>query len=147
MKGSDDKLNSNDNTRFHFPRYGDKDQLGQKHPAANGKRIIYFLKPLANYGDENEEDGNRAEKNQRYHDHNSQQGEQQSSLDKEKIRARNNLLRQFFPDILKAIGNKNIFRNLENLKKVIKKFIDFLIPNKMKIFYFIRLLDFDLYLK
>ncbi len=50
--------------------------------------------------------------------HNSQQAQQQSSFDQEKIRARNNLLRQFFPDILKAIGNKAIKDNPPTLQEL-----------------------------
>src|SRR4029079_12363450 len=39
-------------------------------------------------------------------------------MDQEKIRARNNLLRQFFPDILKAIGNKAIKDSPPTLKEL-----------------------------
>ena len=83
------------------------------------KGIIYFSKPLANYGDEDEEDSNITEKNLRNRQsRNSQQGQQQSSFDQEKIRARNNLLKQFFPDILKAIGNKAIKDNPPTLQEL-----------------------------
>ena len=68
---------------------------------------------------EDEEDSNRSKKNLgNRQSHNSQQEQQQSSFDQEKIRARNNLLRQFFPDILKAIGNKAIKDNPPTLQEL-----------------------------
>ena len=127
MKGSEDKLNSNrvrtyngnNNTKVNVRSNRDKDQLGQKNAVGYEKRIIYFSKPLLNYGDDDEEDSNRTEKNLgNPQSHNSKQGQQQSSFDQEKIRARNNLLRQFFPDILKAIGNKAIKDNPPTLQEL-----------------------------
>ena len=65
------------------------------------------------------ENSNRTKKNLgNRQSHNSQQAQQQSSFDQEKIRARNNLLRQFFPDILKAIGNKAIKDNPPTLQEL-----------------------------
>jgi hypothetical protein len=127
LKGSDDKINSNrlrpdnsnNNTKVPLPRNADKDQLGQKNAVVHEKRIIYFSKPLTNIGDEDQEDSNRTEEKlgNRQSDK-SRQGQQQSSFDQEKIRARNNLLRQFFPDILKAIGNKAIKDNPPTLQEL-----------------------------
>ena len=128
MKGSDDKLNSNrlrpgisnnNNTEPLVRSNGDKDQSGQKKTVLHQKRTLYFLKPFANdEGDENEDSISRTKKNLGNQSPNSQQGQQQSSFDQEKIRARNNLLRQFFPDILKAIGNKAIKDNPPTLQEL-----------------------------
>ncbi len=127
MKGSEDKLNSNrirtdnsnNNTKVSDQSNRDKDQLGQNNAVVHEKRIIYFSRPFVNYDDGDEEDNNRAKKNLgNRQNHNSQQEQQQSSSDQEKIRARNNLLRQFFPDILKAIGNKAIKDNPPTLQEL-----------------------------
>ncbi len=127
MKGSEDRHNSNrirtdnssSNTKVNVRNNIDKDQLGQKNAVVHEKRIIYFSKPLVNYDDVDGEDSTRTEKNLGNHQsHNSQQEQQQSSFDPEKIRARNNLLRQFFPDILKAIGNKAIKDNPPTLREL-----------------------------
>ena len=89
MKGSEGKLNSNrnrtdssnKNTNVNVQNNRDKDQLGQKNAVVYEKGIIYFSKPLANYGDEDEEDSNITEKNLRNRQsRNSQQGQQQSSF-------------------------------------------------------------------
>ncbi len=119
MNGSNDKLNSNrippdnsnNNTKVDVQSNRDKDQLRHNNAVVHEKRIIYFSKPLVNYDDdeEKEENSNKTKKNLgNRQSQNSQQVQQQSSFDQEKIRARNKLLRQFFPDILKAIGNKAI---------------------------------------
>ena len=127
MKGSEDKLNSNrirtdnsnNNTKVSVQSNRDKDQLGQNNAVVHEKRIIYFSRPFVNYDDGDEEDNNKAKKNLgNRQNHNSQQEQQQSSSDEEKIRARNNLLRQFFPDILKAIGNKAIKDNPPSLQEL-----------------------------
>ena len=127
MKGSEDKLNSNiirpdntnNNTKVSDQSNRDKDQLCQNKAIVHEKRIIYFSRPFINYDDEDEEDNNRAKKNLgNRQNHNSQQEQQQSSSDQEKTRARNNLLRQFFPDILKAIGNKAIKDNPPSLQEL-----------------------------
>ncbi|MDN5866961.1 MAG: hypothetical protein L0H55_06120, partial [Candidatus Nitrosocosmicus sp.] len=108
---------SNINTNSDFQINKDKGRSGQKKTIMHEKRIIYFSKPLVN-GD-NEENNDRSEKNLGSSQSNtSQQGQQQSSIDQEKIRARNNLLRQFFPDILKAIGNKAIKDNPPTLQEL-----------------------------
>ncbi len=127
MKGSDDKLNcsrirtdnSNNNTKVSDQSNRDKDQMGQNNAVVHEKRIIYFSRPFVNYDDGDDEDNNRAKKNLgNRQNHNSQQEQKQSSSDQEKIRARNNLLRQFFPDILKAIGNKAIKDNPPSLQEL-----------------------------
>ena len=127
MKGSEDKLNSNrirtdnsnNNTKVNDRSNRDKDQLGQNNAVVHEKRIIYFSKPTVNSGDGDEEDSNRTKKNLgNRQSHSSQQERQQPSFDQEKIRARNNLLRQFFPDILKAIGNKAIKDNPPTLQEL-----------------------------
>ena len=127
MKGSDDKLNcsrirtdnSNNNTKVSDQSNRDKDQMGQNNAVVHEKRIIYFSRPFVNYDDGDNEDNNRAKKNLgNRQNHNSQQEQKQSSSDQEKIRARNNLLRQFFPDILKAIGNKAIKDNPPSLQEL-----------------------------
>ena len=127
MKGSEDKLNSNrirtdnsnNNTKVSDQSNRDKDQVGQNNAVVHEKRIIYFSRPFVNYDDGDDEDNNRAKKNLgNRQNHNSQQEQQQSSSDQEKIRARNNLLRQFFPDILKAIGNKAIKDNPPSLQEL-----------------------------
>lgn len=125
MIGSEEKLNSNSvstdngniNTNINVQTNVDKDQSGQNKKVMHEKRIIYFSKPLDNNSDET--NSNRSEKNLGNNQSNiSQQGQQQSSFDHEKIRARNNLLRQFFPDILKAIGNKAIKDNPPTLQEL-----------------------------
>ena len=119
MNGSNDKLNSNrihpdnsnNNTKVDVQSNRDKDQSRHNNAVVHEKRIIYFSKPLVNYNDdeEKEENSNKTKKNLgNRQSQNSQQVQQQSSFDQEKIQARNKLLRQFFPDILKAIGNKAI---------------------------------------
>ncbi|HKX96220.1 MAG TPA: hypothetical protein VJL78_00125 [Candidatus Nitrosocosmicus sp.] len=119
MTGSNDKLNSNrirpdnsnNNTKVDVQSNRDKDQSRNNNAVIHEKRIIYFSKPLVNYDDddEKEENSNKTKKNLgNRQSQNSQQVQQQSSFDQEKIQARNKLLRQFFPDILKAIGNKAI---------------------------------------
>ena len=119
MNGSNDKLNSNrirpdnsnNNTKVDVQSNRDKDQSRHNNAVVHEKRIIYFSKPLVNYDDdeEKEENSNKTKKNLgNRQSQNSQQVQQQSSFDQEKIQARNKLLRQFFPDILKAIGNKAI---------------------------------------
>jgi Mg-chelatase subunit ChlD len=119
LNGSNDKLNSNrirpdnsnNNTKVDVQSNRDKDQSRHNNAVVHEKRIIYFSKPLVNYDDdeEKEENSNKTKKNLgNRQSQNSQQVQQQSSFDQEKIRARNKLLRQFFPDILKAIGNKAI---------------------------------------
>ncbi len=127
MKGSEDKHdrnrirtdNSNNNTKANVQSNRDKDQLGQNNAVVHEKRIIYFSKPTVNSGDGDEEDSNRTKKNLGNRQiHSSQQERQQPSFDQEKIRARNNLLRQFFPDILKAIGNKAIKDNPPTLQEL-----------------------------
>ncbi|HKO65075.1 MAG TPA: hypothetical protein VJU13_07715 [Candidatus Nitrosocosmicus sp.] len=130
MKGSDDKLNSNklrpdtsnnnnNNAEVHIQSNREKDQLSQKNIIVHVKRTIYFSKPLANDGEENEDHISKSKKIRENQSHNAQQGQQQqSSFDVEKIRARNNLLRQFFPDILKAIGNKAIKDNPPTLQEL-----------------------------
>ena len=127
MKGSDDKLNcsrirtdnSNNNTKVSDQSNRDKDQMGQNNAVVHEKRIIYFSRPFVNYDDGDDEDNIRAKKNLgNRQNHNSQQEQKQSSSDQEKIRARNNLLRQFFPDILKAIGNKAIKDNPPSLQEL-----------------------------
>ena len=119
MKGSEDKISSNkirtddnnsnnSNNDINVLIHNDRNQSGQNKAAVMyEKRVIYFSRPLVNGDDE--EDNSRSGKNSRNsQSHNAQQQQQQSSVDQEKIRARNNLLKQFFPDILKAIGNKAI---------------------------------------
>ena len=141
MKGSEDKINSNrirtddSNNNTNVLRNNDKDQSDQYKTVTYGKRIIYFSKPLINDGDE--EDSNRAEKNSGNSQGNiSQQKQlQQSSFDQEKIRARNNLLKQFFPDILKAIGNKAIKDNpptLQELESYLQNYFHELQKKKME---------------
>ena len=111
--------NSNNNTKANDRNNRYKDQLGQKNAVVHEKRIIYFSKPTVNSGDGDEEDSNRTKKNLgNRQSHSSQQERQQPSFDQEKIRARNNLLRQFFPDILKAIGNKAIKDNPPTLQEL-----------------------------
>jgi hypothetical protein len=125
--GLGDKLNSNRistdddgniKTNINVQSNVDKDQsLQNNKKVMHEKRIIYFSKPLVN--DSDETNSNRLEKNLGNNQNNiSQQGQEQSSLDHEKIRARNNLLRQFFPDILKAIGNKAIKDNPPTLQEL-----------------------------
>lgn len=126
MTGSEDKINSNRsstddgniNTNINVQSSIDKDQTGQNNKKVmHEKRTIYFAKPLDN--DSDDANSNRSEKNIGNNQSNiSQQGQQQSSFDHEKIRARNNLLRQFFPDILKAIGNKAIKDNPPTLQEL-----------------------------
>ena len=126
MKGLDDKINSNryrsdnsnNNTKAPLRRNGTKDQLGQKNAVVHEKRTTYFSKPFANSGDEYEEDRSRNKENLGDSRQESQQEQQNPFMDQEKIRARNNLLRQFFPDILKAIGNKAIKDNPPTLKEL-----------------------------
>ncbi|MBA2267570.1 MAG: hypothetical protein H0W19_04450 [Nitrosopumilus sp.] len=141
MKGSEDKINSNrirtddSNNNTNVLRNNDKDQSDQYKTVTYEKRIIYFSKPLINDGDE--EDSNRAEKNSGNSQGNiSQQKQlQQSSFDQEKIRARNNLLKQFFPDILKAIGNKAIKDNpptLQELESYLQNYFHELQKKKME---------------
>ena len=126
MKGLDGKINSNryrsdnsnNNTKAPLRRNGTKDQSGQKNAAVHEKRTTYFSKPLANSGDEYEEDRSRTQENLGNSRQKSQQQQQNPFMDQEKIRARNNLLRQFFPDILKAIGNKAIKDSPPTLKEL-----------------------------
>jgi hypothetical protein len=119
LNRSNDKLNSNrihpdnsnNNAKVDVQSNRDKDQSRHNNAVVHEKRIIYFSKPLVNYNDdeEKEENSNKTKKNLgNRQSQNSQQVQQQSSFDQEKIQARNKLLRQFFPDILKAIGNKAI---------------------------------------
>jgi hypothetical protein len=119
LNRSNDKLNSNrihpdnsnNNTKVDVQSNRDKDQSRHNNAVVHEKRIIYFSKPLVNYNDdeEKEKNSNKTKKNLgNRQSQNSQQVQQQSSFDQEKIQARNKLLRQFFPDILKAIGNKAI---------------------------------------
>ena len=119
MNRSNDKLNSNrihpdnsnNNTKVDVQSNRDKDQSRHNNAVVHEKRIIYFSKPLVNYNEdeEKEKNSNKTKKNLgSRQSQNSQQVQQQSSFDQEKIQARNKLLRQFFPDILKAIGNKAI---------------------------------------
>jgi len=120
LKGSEDKTKSNrirtngSTNNTNVLRNNDKDQY---KTVTYEKRIIYYSKPLVNDGDE---DSNRPEKNSGNSQGNisQQRQQQQSSLDQEKIRSRNNLLKQFFPDILKAIGNKAIKDNPPTLKEL-----------------------------
>ncbi len=125
MIGSEDKLNnnristddSNINTIINVQSNNDKDQSVQNKKIMHEKRITYFSKPFVNDG--NEENSNSSEKNLGNNQSNiSLQGQQQPSLDQDKVRARNNLLRQFFPDILKAIGNKAIKDSPPTLKEL-----------------------------
>ncbi|MDF0680424.1 MAG: hypothetical protein P0116_05605 [Candidatus Nitrosocosmicus sp.] len=126
MKGLDAKINSNryrsddnnNNTKAPLRRSGTKDQSGQKNAAVYEKRTTYFSKPITNSGEGYEEDGSRTEENLGNSRQKSQQEQKNRFLDQEKIRARNNLLRQFFPDILKAIGNKAIKDNPPTLKEL-----------------------------
>jgi hypothetical protein len=140
--GSEDKLNSkrvstdegNINTNINVQSNVDKDQSSQNNrKVMHEKRIIYFSRPLVN--DSDETNSNRSEKNLGNNQSNiSQQGQQQSSIDHEKIRARNNLLRQFFPDILKAIGNKAIKDNpstLQELESYLQKYVNELQKRKV----------------
>lgn len=126
MKGLDDKINSNryrsdnsnNNNKAPLRRNGTKDQSGQKNSAVHEKRTTYFSKPHANSGNEYEEEKSRTQGNLGNLGQKSQQEQQNPFMDQEKIRARNNLLRQFFPDILKAIGNKAIKDNPPTLKEL-----------------------------
>jgi uncharacterized protein with von Willebrand factor type A (vWA) domain len=145
LKGSEDKLNSNrirldntnNNTKVSVQSNRDKDQLGQNNAVVHEKRIIYFSRPFVNYDDGDEEDNNRSKKNLgNRQNHTSQQEQQQPSSDQEKIRARNNLLRQFFPDILKAIGNKAIKDNPPSLQELESYLQDYFVElQKRKITY------------
>lgn len=145
MKGSEDKINSNrirtddsnnnNNNTNVLRNNNDKDQSDQFKTVTYEKRIIYFSKPLVNDGDEG--DSNRSEKNSGNSQGNisQQKQQQQSSFDQEKIRARNNLLKQFFPDILKAIGNKAIKDNpptLQELESYLQNYFHELQTKKME---------------
>jgi hypothetical protein len=132
LKGSQDKINSNkvrtahntnnnnNNNNNHDTNvliHNYRDQTGQNKAAVMyEKRVVYFSRPFVKGDDE--EDSNRSNKNLgNSQTHHSQQ-QKQSSVDQEKIRARNNLLKQFFPDILKAIGNKAIKDNPPTLQEL-----------------------------
>ena len=74
------------------------------------KEFIYFSKPTTNHNNDDDDDGNSIEGNE----------QQQNSelLDSNNIKNRNELLKRFFPDILKALGDRAIKENTLSLREL-----------------------------
>src|SRR3954469_2782424 len=74
------------------------------------KEFIYFSKSTTNYNNDND-DGNSLEGNE-------QQQQNSELLDSNNIKNRNELLKRFFPDILKALGDRAIKENTLSLREL-----------------------------
>src|SRR6478736_6139525 len=74
------------------------------------KEYIYFSKRITNHNNNYDNDGNSIEGNE----------QQQNSelLDSNNIKNRNEILKRFFPDILKALGDRAIKENTLSLREL-----------------------------
>ena len=74
------------------------------------KEYIYFSKRITNHNNNYDNDGNSIEGNE--------QQQNNELLDSNNIKNRNDLLKRFFPDILKALGDRAIKENTLSLREL-----------------------------